>query len=249
MDQHNSGLIRSFVRRGGGLGDGTEVINDSRQALLKRNSGLPVQGLLSEASGTQFTLNAFSSPTCDPSGYGPGPGELSLGSPQVTTDGYGYFTANVGSTAPEGHLFVTATATNPDGSTSEFSQCITVGPGNDSWPRAYLLDHLFASTATFEQYVDRLGQSRWFKFSIEPNSKVIVTLTDLPANYDLTIYKDIATTLQTLTNPEEDSIRVRTRIAEALERLDWEVKGFRKKVESVLPEGFRVTSKGRITLR
>jgi HEAT repeat protein len=53
--------------------------------------------------------------------------------------------------------------------------------------------------------------------------------------------------LETLTNPEEDSVRVRMRIAEAIERLGWEVKGFRKKVETVLPEGFRVTSKGRVT--
>jgi HEAT repeat protein len=53
--------------------------------------------------------------------------------------------------------------------------------------------------------------------------------------------------LETLTNPDEDSIRVRTRIAEALERLGWEVKGFRKKVEAVLPEGFRITSKGLVT--
>lgn len=53
--------------------------------------------------------------------------------------------------------------------------------------------------------------------------------------------------LETLVHPEEDSARVRTRIAEALERLGWDVKGFRKKVEDVLPEGFRVTSKGRVT--
>lgn len=53
--------------------------------------------------------------------------------------------------------------------------------------------------------------------------------------------------LQALTNPDEDSARIRTRIAEALERLEWDVKGYRNKVVSVLPEGFRVTSKGRIT--
>jgi HEAT repeat protein len=53
--------------------------------------------------------------------------------------------------------------------------------------------------------------------------------------------------LETLTNPDEDSVRVRMSIAEALERLGWDVKGFRKKVESVLPEDFRVTSKGRVT--
>jgi HEAT repeat protein len=53
--------------------------------------------------------------------------------------------------------------------------------------------------------------------------------------------------LEALINPEEDSARVRTRLAEVFERSGWEVKGFRKKVAEFLPEGFRVTSKGKIT--
>ena len=53
--------------------------------------------------------------------------------------------------------------------------------------------------------------------------------------------------LEALTDVDEDSQRVRMRIGEALERLAWDVKGYRKKVESALPEGFRVTSKGRVT--
>jgi hypothetical protein len=53
--------------------------------------------------------------------------------------------------------------------------------------------------------------------------------------------------LQTLVNPEEDSVRVRMRIGEAFEKLGWDVKGFRKKVESALPDPFRVNSKGRVT--
>lgn len=53
--------------------------------------------------------------------------------------------------------------------------------------------------------------------------------------------------LEALVSPDEDSARVRTRIAEVLERLGWEVRGFRKKVEESLPQGFRVTSKGLIT--
>ncbi len=52
--------------------------------------------------------------------------------------------------------------------------------------------------------------------------------------------------LATLTSEEEDSARVRTRIAEALARLRWEVKGYRKKVEALIPAPFRVTSKGLI---
>ena len=53
--------------------------------------------------------------------------------------------------------------------------------------------------------------------------------------------------LETLVSPEEDSMRVKTKIGEALEKMNWDVKGYRKKVESALPEQFRVTSKGRVT--
>lgn len=52
--------------------------------------------------------------------------------------------------------------------------------------------------------------------------------------------------LEALTNPDEDSARVKIRIGETLEKLDWDVKGYRKKVEAALPEPFRVTSKGRV---
>ena len=52
--------------------------------------------------------------------------------------------------------------------------------------------------------------------------------------------------LEALVNADEDSVRVQMRIAEALERLGWEVKGFRKKVETVLPEPYRVSSKGKV---
>jgi HEAT repeat protein len=50
--------------------------------------------------------------------------------------------------------------------------------------------------------------------------------------------------LETLVNPNEDSVRVKTRIAEAFVKLGWAVKGYRKKVESALPESYRVNSKG-----
>ena len=52
--------------------------------------------------------------------------------------------------------------------------------------------------------------------------------------------------LEALTSPDEDSARVKTRIGEALEKADWDVKGYRKKVEAVLPPPFRVNSKGRV---
>lgn len=50
--------------------------------------------------------------------------------------------------------------------------------------------------------------------------------------------------LRALVSEEEDSARVRIAIAEVFADLEWEVRGFRPAVERVLPEGFRVTSRG-----
>jgi len=160
--------------------------------------GTTVTGLYSNLPNADITLNVYSNSVCDPSGQG----EFFFSLP-VTTDENGYFTAD-GPAAPEGHFFLTATATAGE-HTTDFSPCIAVGPDNDSWPRAYSLDHLFASTAVFEQYVDAPGQSRWFKLTVEPDSKVIVTLTDLPANYDLTLYKDIQATFDALVAPQDET--------------------------------------------
>ena len=58
------------------------------------------------------------------------------------------------------------------------------------------------------QYLDIQGQSRWYKFQVQPESRVTVTLTDLPANYDLTLYKDIASAFQTLIKSSVDLVRL-----------------------------------------
>jgi hypothetical protein len=42
--------------------------------------------------------------------------------------------------------------------------------------------------AEVTQYIDRTGQSRWFKFSVQPDSQVIVDLAKLVATKD----KDMA---------------------------------------------------------
>ena len=52
--------------------------------------------------------------------------------------------------------------------------------------------------------------------------------------------------LQGLCSGEEDSVRVRIAIAGLLADLGWELRGHRRGVARVLPEGFRITSRGRI---
>lgn len=85
-----------------------------------------VGGTLNSAASTSFTLEFFSNPACDPSGYGEG--RTFLGQSVVTTDSTGNvsFTANLPHRSAVGN-FVTATATDPGGNTSEFAACVTVG--------------------------------------------------------------------------------------------------------------------------
>ena len=79
-----------------------------------------IEGTLNSAPDTTFTLDFYANSLADPSGYGEG--ETYLGAATVTTDASGDAVFSVNLPAPT-YLgqFVTATATDPDGNTSEFS--------------------------------------------------------------------------------------------------------------------------------
>ncbi len=90
------------------------------------NNAVVVQGTLNSAANTTYRLEFFASPQCDSSGYGEG--RDYLGFLSVTTDsgGNASFSASLPTGSTVGYA-VTATATDPDGSTSEFSQCASLG--------------------------------------------------------------------------------------------------------------------------
>ncbi len=165
------------------------------------SDSLRIDGRLDSTPLTAFTLEFFATPTCQLSGGN----QTFLGATQATTDAFGnvYFSV-AGLTAVPLDTFITATATDPGGNTSELSDCIVVSPGNTSWVTAMPLDVLpdMGPTAV-SQYLDQPGQSRWYKFPVLPGSKVIVTLTNLPDNYDLTLYKDIAQAYNDLLSPQD----------------------------------------------
>jgi CSLREA domain-containing protein len=158
-------------------------------AAVPGSTSAVMQGRLNSTASASFILEFYSNTSCDASGFGQG--QSLLGSTSVTTDTFG--NANFNVTLPvslAANRFISATATDATGNTSEFSQCIVSSVRNDSWPGALELTP-GATPATANQYLDKQGQVRWYKFKVQPNSKVIVTLTNLPANYDLTLYKDI----------------------------------------------------------
>ncbi|HJQ27060.1 MAG TPA: C25 family cysteine peptidase [Blastocatellia bacterium] len=84
-----------------------------------------ISGTLNSTASTPFTLEFFSNSACDNSGFGEG--ATLIQTLIVTTDASGNvnFTATVTPALANGQA-VTATATDPAGNTSEFSQCAPV---------------------------------------------------------------------------------------------------------------------------
>ncbi|PYS60097.1 MAG: hypothetical protein DMF76_14750, partial [Acidobacteria bacterium] len=88
-----------------------------------------IQGTLNSTVQATFTIEFFSSPACDPSGFGQG--KSFIGSTTVTTDGSCNAAFNVSfPLSTSGGSSITATATDPSGNTSEFSRCVQVGGGS-----------------------------------------------------------------------------------------------------------------------
>jgi CSLREA domain-containing protein len=90
------------------------------------SSTTTIKGTLNSTPSTTFTVEFFSNASCDASGNGEG--QNFVGSlTNVTTDANGdaTFTFQTASPVSSGQ-FITTTATNPAGSTSEFSACHTV---------------------------------------------------------------------------------------------------------------------------
>jgi hypothetical protein len=108
-------------------GDGDVGPNDlqNNPDLTSANStlsGTTIVGSLNSTPSTSFSIYFFSDTGCDPSGSGEG--RTFIGSTNVTTDGSGNvgFNVLVSGVALAGEV-VNATATDPGGSTSEFSEC------------------------------------------------------------------------------------------------------------------------------
>jgi parallel beta-helix repeat protein len=109
-------------------GDGDSGANNLQNfpvlsAAHSNGSTTTITGTLNSSASTQFALDFYASDSCDASGNGEG--ERYLGSDTVTTDGSGdaSFISVVSAAVADGES-VTATATDPQGNTSEFSACV-----------------------------------------------------------------------------------------------------------------------------
>jgi titin len=93
-------------------------------ALAQSGDTTRVTGTLNGMPNTTFTLDFYANAVADPSGYGQG--ERYLDSATVTTDDTCNVAFDVALAASSGAgEFISATATDPDGNTSEFSAVVT----------------------------------------------------------------------------------------------------------------------------
>jgi len=164
------------------------------QAIPVTGSQVKVSGRISASPSTLYELTVKTATTCVAGALGSG--ASTLGTFSATTDAAGdaYFQGLV----PIGaglKTYVTAEVSGPGGLTSDPSTCIVGGPDNDTWPRALTIG---AGSAT--GFIDDAGRARWYKVAIQPGSKIHVDLTNLPADYDVFVFKDIGQAFTALAN-------------------------------------------------
>ena len=110
---------------------GNNLQNFPELMFARRADGMVIiHGDLNSAPNTTFRLEFFANASCGPSGHGEG--EAYIGFDEFTTNAVGQavFTAVLPGPLPAGQ-FITATATDSDGNTSEFSACVAaIGLGH-----------------------------------------------------------------------------------------------------------------------
>ncbi|MGH7786304.1 MAG: hypothetical protein ACRERC_05520 [Candidatus Binatia bacterium] len=119
----NAILTNSISSNGG---PGIELINGANNnqpaPLLTSASGANrVIGTLNAAPMVTYVIQFFANANCDPAG---GEGEEFIGSLTAATDGTGLLAIDQTLGATPGRPIITATATDPDNNTSQFSNCV-----------------------------------------------------------------------------------------------------------------------------
>ncbi len=160
--------------------------------------GVQISGLPSQQYGLVFETGS----TCENGILG---GEFPGGTAQLTTNASG--TAAGQFTLSELGRFVAVRLEDPDNASARFatSACVPLQADNDAWTRAQLIPLTGSPTLTGSAtgYLDTPGGSRWYRFAVQPGSRVRVDLTNLPVDLDLALFRDIAQTFNQLTDTKD----------------------------------------------
>ena len=144
-----------------------------------------ISGTLDSAAGT-YRLEFFSSLSCHSSGFGEGQTFLGATSLIIAVAGSTPFSVSFPQDVPVGHA-ITATATSPAGSTSEFSECATVASASADMDSDGIPDNLDIDPNNFSSdFSDGMtsgrvlgpGDQRLLTFVDEPDPRGIRVLVD-----------------------------------------------------------------------
>ncbi len=174
---------------------GTASVIQAVPVATTSGTGTAVTVKVSATPSTLYTVTVLSGSACV---NGQLENPTVIGSFTAATDANGsVYTAG---TVAGSSGFVAAYVTSTSGEISTPSACVRVGPDNDAWTRALPIALSTSGSGNSSGYVDTRGGSRWFRFPIQPGGKVKVDLKNLPADYDLAVFTDIAKAYTTLTS-------------------------------------------------
>ena len=161
-------------------------------------NGLWIAGMLNGTSGTPFSLTLLTASSC-PGGILPADATTvdTLGaalSGTIGTDGTAYFGGLLHITPGSLSSFIAArVGSGPVG------PCIVVSPPNDQWVTALDISGKTGTGDATNGYIDQPGVARWYKFTVSPGTHLHIALSNLPADYDVFLFKDISQAYTDLT--------------------------------------------------
>jgi choice-of-anchor C domain-containing protein len=152
------------------------------RALPAGSFSLPLIGRVDGASSLPITVRLYAGTTCIDGVLGGTVAPIGADTP-VTTDPSGYFGTVQGGSQGQ---FVAIGVTTPQ--LTALSACVVTSADNDTWPKAL---RLTGDSPSVSDWIDAAGKARWYKFSVIPGQSIQVTMSNLPADYDLAVFKDI----------------------------------------------------------
>jgi hypothetical protein len=142
-----------------------------------------IVGTLNSTANTSFVIEFFASPTCDPSNHGEG--QLFLGRTSVTTLGNNISFQYAPSPQPPPGWFITMTATDPGGNTSEFSRCgqvpLALTPTHTNTPALPTLTPTHTNTPVLQTSTRTPTHTNTPALPTHTNTPALPTHTNTPA--------------------------------------------------------------------
>ncbi len=164
-------------------------------SIARSSSTADLYALVDGAQDLPVTVEVRTSASCS-GGSLDSPNLVATVTQQTDADGYLHLE---GISGIGNGTFVTITVTAP--TTTGASACIRTTADNDAWPKALPLAQ--AATTSVSDVIEVDGRARWYRFPIVPNQRITVTLSGVPDDYNLSVYRDIGKEFESQLVPQD----------------------------------------------